>query len=35
VMPILGRKGWSIHEWAVESRVDFHTANKYLKGKTR
>jgi len=35
VMPILGRKGWSIHEWAVESRVDFHTANNYLKGKTR
>ncbi len=35
VMPILGRKGWSIHDWAVNADVDFHTANDYLKGKTR
>jgi hypothetical protein len=32
--PILTRKGWSIHDWAVQSEVDFHTANDYLMGKT-
>jgi transcriptional regulator with XRE-family HTH domain len=35
VLPILAKKGWSIHEWAVNAEVDFHTANDYLKGKTR
>jgi hypothetical protein len=34
VQPILVKKGWSIHDWAIESEVDFHTANDYLKGKT-
>jgi len=34
VRPILNRKGWSIHDWAVKSDVDFHTANNYLNGKT-
>jgi transcriptional regulator with XRE-family HTH domain len=33
-MPILAKRGWSIHEWAVNSDVDFHTANGYLKGET-
>jgi lambda repressor-like predicted transcriptional regulator len=35
VMPILRKKGWSIYDWANESGVDSHTANGYLKGKTR
>src|SRR5258708_2480699 len=35
VKPILERKGWSILDWAIESRVDFHTASDYLKGKTK
>ena len=35
VMPILMTKGWSIHDWAVNSDVDFHTASGYLKGRTK
>jgi hypothetical protein len=34
VQRILTKKGWSIQDWALESGVDFHTANDYLKGKT-
>jgi lambda repressor-like predicted transcriptional regulator len=34
VMPILEKKGWSVHDWAREAKVDFHTANDYLNGKT-
>ena len=34
VMPILAKKGWSIHDWATESSVDFHTASSYLKCRT-
>jgi len=33
--PILHEKGWSVHDWARESKGDFHTANNYLKGKTK
>jgi hypothetical protein len=32
--PLLERKGWSTHDWAIQSKVDFHTASDYLKGKT-
>lgn len=35
VMPILQTKGWSVHDWAINSGVDFHTANDYLNGKTK
>lgn len=35
VLPILERKGWSTHRFAVEAEVDFHTANDYLEGRTR
>jgi lambda repressor-like predicted transcriptional regulator len=35
VIPILNKKGWSILDWAGNSGVDFHTANNYLKGKTK
>lgn len=35
VLPILKRKGWSTHQFAVEAEVDFHTANHYLKGNTK
>ncbi len=34
VMPILGKRGWSILDWANNSEVDYHTASDYLKGKT-
>jgi len=34
VRPILDKKGWSIHDWAEKSEVDFHTANDYLNGET-
>jgi hypothetical protein len=34
VQPILDERGWSIEDWAKESKVDFHTANDYLKGIT-
>jgi Cro/C1-type HTH DNA-binding domain len=32
---LLKNKGWSPHEWASESHVDWHTVNDYLTGKTR
>jgi hypothetical protein len=35
VEPILGKKGWSILDWASHAYVDYHTANDYLKGKTK
>jgi lambda repressor-like predicted transcriptional regulator len=35
IMPLLDKKGWSILDWANHSNVDFHTANDYLKGKTK
>jgi len=35
VRPILAKKGWSVHDWAMKSKVDFHTADHYLKGKSR
>jgi len=34
VRPLLEQKGWSIYEWSVNAKVDFHTANGYLKNKT-
>jgi lambda repressor-like predicted transcriptional regulator len=34
VMPLLKKKGWSILDWANESKVDYHTADDYLKGQT-
>src|SRR5262245_27495831 len=34
VQAILTEKGWSILDWANNSKVDFHTANDYLKGIT-
>jgi hypothetical protein len=33
--PILDEKGFSVHDWAKHAKVDFHTANNYLAGKTR
>jgi hypothetical protein len=33
--PILDAKGFSVHDWASRARVDFHTANDYLTGKTK
>jgi hypothetical protein len=35
VTPRRIKKGWSIFEWATASNVDFHTADDYLKGRTR
>jgi hypothetical protein len=35
VVPILETKGWSIQDWAMAARIDFHTANDYLKGATK
>jgi hypothetical protein len=35
VRPLLETKGWSINDWAVNSRVDFHTADRYLKNKSK
>jgi hypothetical protein len=35
VEPLLDKKDWSTEEWAIESHVDFHTANDYLKGITK
>jgi lambda repressor-like predicted transcriptional regulator len=32
---ILKEKGLSVHDWAVKANVDFHTADKYLKGKRK
>ena len=33
VKPLLDKSGWSINDWAVQSGVDFHTADRYLKGQ--
>jgi hypothetical protein len=33
--PILDKKGFSVHEWARKAKVDFHTADNYLKAKTQ
>lgn len=33
--PILDKKGFSVHDWARRANVDFHTADNYLKGKTK
>lgn len=35
IRPLLERKGWSTHDWAVQSNLDFHTVSDYLKGKTQ
>lgn len=35
IRPILEMKGFSVHDWARTAKVDFHTADNYLKGKTR
>jgi ribosome-binding protein aMBF1 (putative translation factor) len=35
IRPILEEKGFSIHDWATSANVDFHTADNYLKGKTK
>ena len=35
LQPILDKKGFSVHDWANEADVDFHTANDYLKGSTK
>jgi len=35
VLPILEERGWSVLDWATNSGVDFHTANDYLKGRTK
>jgi hypothetical protein len=35
VQPILDNKGWSIGDWAQESKVDFHTAQNYLDNKRK
>jgi len=34
VLRILKMKGMSIHDWALKSDVDFHTANNYLNDRT-
>src|SRR5205085_834161 len=33
VKPLLDKRGWSINDWAVQSGVDFHTADRYLRGE--
>jgi len=33
--PLLRKKGFSVHDWAKKANVDFHTANNYLRGKTK
>lgn len=35
INPILEKKGLSVHQWANNAKVDFHTADNYLKGKTK
>jgi lambda repressor-like predicted transcriptional regulator len=35
ITPILEQKGYSIRDWATAASVDLHTANNYLKGKTK
>ena len=32
---ILDEKGFSVHDWANAAKVDFHTANDFLYGRTR
>jgi lambda repressor-like predicted transcriptional regulator len=32
---MLDERGLSIHDWAVKAGVDFHTADNYLKGKSK
>jgi lambda repressor-like predicted transcriptional regulator len=34
VRPLLKKKGWSTADWAIQSGVDFHTADNFLKGTT-
>lgn len=34
IRPLLKEKGWSTHDWAVQSNVDFHTADRYLRGES-
>jgi lambda repressor-like predicted transcriptional regulator len=35
IRPILEKKGFSVHKWATVAKVDFHTADNYLKGKAK
>jgi hypothetical protein len=35
VDPLIAAKGWSTLQWANEAGVDYHTADNYLKGKTK
>jgi len=35
IKPILEKKGLSIRQWAINAKVDFHTADNYLKGMTK
>jgi len=32
---ILDKEGFSVNDWAARAKVDFHTANDYLKGKKK
>jgi hypothetical protein len=34
VEAMLRKKSYSVHDWARISKVDFHTANRYLRGRT-
>jgi hypothetical protein len=34
IKPILDAKGWSVLDWANESKLDVHTARNYLQGAT-
>src|SRR3954470_6435182 len=33
VLPLLKEKGWSLSDWAIESKADSHAVNDYLNGK--
>lgn len=35
IRPILDKKGFTVHGWANQADVDFHTADNYLKGATK
>jgi lambda repressor-like predicted transcriptional regulator len=35
IKPLLEKKGWSMNDWAVQSSVDFHTVDNYLKGRSK
>jgi lambda repressor-like predicted transcriptional regulator len=35
VLPILDKKGWSLLDWAIESKVAYHTASDYFHGLTK